>query len=136
MAFSDQPAIPVTMVERHIWRVIYRDGTEFHEYPSPSEHHSFNEVEKERVGHLIVEPNHWLNAGGPSFVVEIYDEYDCLPVMFRTVQLNVETGVSARWHVFGTQQTVQGVSVKTLTYVSNEGNPYAVAILHRPMDLR
>lgn len=135
MAFSDQPPIPATMVERHIWRVIYRDGSEFHEYPAPDEHHSFNDVEKDRVGHLIVAPNHWLNAEGPTFVVEIADEHECLPVMFRSVRLNVENGGSERWHVFGTQQTVHGVNIKTLTYVSNEGNPNAVAILHRPMDL-
>jgi hypothetical protein len=127
--------IPVTMVERHIWRVIYNDGSIFCEYPSPTEHHSFTEVDVDRVNHLIVEPNPWLNATGTGFVVQVPKEWFGLPVMFRTVRLNADTGETQRWHVFGTQQTIHGVNVKSLIYVSNDDPCAGVALVHNPLDL-
>jgi hypothetical protein len=117
MSLSAHPENP-QMIERHIWRVIYHDGSEFAEYPSPTKHHSFDDVDKEQVDVLILEPNQWLESTGPAFAVQILE--NMRPIMHRTVMLNAETNVSARWHVFGWQSTVNGKNVKTLTYVSND----------------
>lgn len=121
MALSAHPDNP-QMIEQHIWRVVYDDGSEFCEYPSPTEHHSFLEVDLDRVRYLIVEPNHWLDAAGSAF--QVYIGEDMTPIMHRTVALVLQTGASARWHVFGWQKKANGVSVKSLTYVSND-DPFA-----------
>jgi hypothetical protein len=130
MSLSAHPKNP-QMIERHIWRVIYKDGSEFSEYPLHNEHHSFDEVDKEQVHVLIVEPNHWLDATGPAFAVQLSD--DMRPIMFRTVMVNADTNVAVRWHVFGWQSTIEGKNVKTLSYVSNDDPEAPVIQVNAPL---
>ncbi len=125
------------MVENHVWRVIYTDGTQVPEYESPEVHHSFDEVEIDRVGVLILEPNEFLQAAGPAFVCEMAGPHAMRPIMFRTVRilLDHETGqqTNERWHVFGYQETVDGTNVKTLMYLSNDDPTLPVLLAREPL---
>jgi hypothetical protein len=112
------------MVEQHVWRVVYDDQTELREYPTPSEHHSFDEVDIDRVEALIVEPNEWLGSFGQAFVLPMNGLHKMRPILFRTVQIEIDhnTGgqTQRRWHVFGYQETVKGTNRQTLMYLSND----------------
>lgn len=119
-AHQDHP----TCVEGFIWTVIYDDGSRFEEYPNPGEHHSFTEVEIDRVVSLIVAPNHWLGRTGGTYVV-VCDSADLRPIMFRRNQVDMVTGEHARWHVFGTQAV--GTSTKTLMFMADDGSQMVVA---------
>lgn len=127
------------MVERFIWSVIYDDpdgGEIYEEYPSPTEHRSFTTVDVERVVRLILRPNHWLGAEGPTLVAPCYrDAEGARPIMFRTVAMNVDTGETARWHVFGWQKTVNGSNVKALLYLSDADGDDLVILTDSPLEV-
>lgn len=111
-----------TMTERFIWSVTYRDGTTFEEYPDPDTHHGFGEVQVGDVVQLHLKPNHWLGImGGQTFTVVCNPDEGTRPVMFRTVRLDVQSGESVRWHVFGVQRTLRGKNVKSLLYLLDSG---------------
>lgn len=115
------------MVERYIWSVTYRDGTEVQEYPDPDTHRSFRDLRDEDVAMLVVGPNHHLGVEGPSYRV-LCDE-GMIPVMYRSVAVNATTGESARWHVLGTKRG----AVTSLIYLPNDGGD--VVLTDRPLQI-
>ena len=130
---SESYMIPPTMTELTEWAVVYDDGSTLLEYPQPSEHHSFNEVDLDRVVSLEVAPNHWLGATGPTFVVPIHP--GDRPVFFRQNALIInqveESQTHIRYTVFGYQRAAldaDGKNVQHLTYLP-ETNPDAPIVL-------
>jgi len=115
-------------VEKYIWHVVYQDGTELCEYPDPKTHKSFTSVDVPNVVKLTLYPNPWLEQTGPEYIIACDPERGLRPIMYRQNAIVVETGQHARWHVFGTQQTVKGKNVKSLLYLSDT-DPSAPVIL-------
>lgn len=116
-------------MELYQWSVTYEDGSELHEYDERG-HHSFTEVEIDRVVVLTVTP---LIERHAVHVVYCSPESGIRPIMFRTVAINETTGETARWHVFGTQQTVKGVNIKCLHYLDERTGD--VTISDRPLEV-
>lgn len=119
----------MSQIELYQWSVMYEDGSSLCEYDERG-HHSFHEVEVGRVVLLRVIPV--LNTRS-EFAVHCNPEEGIRPIMFRTVAIDAITGETARWHVFGTQQTVNGVNVKCLHYLDERTG--MVTIADRPLEV-
>jgi hypothetical protein len=121
MTSSGHPDNP-QCVERYVWHVTYVDGTTLCEYPVPTLHRSFTEVDAANVVRLTMMPNPWLDVTGPEYVVVCDPERGLEPVMVRKNAVNTENGASARWHVFGTRQDGR----EQLLYLPDGPEPYVV----------
>lgn len=119
------------MTEPYIWRVIQRDGTVVCEYPDPSRHVSFREVDPGAVATLIVEPNARLGIVGAPHAIGLASD-TARAIFFRRYSHNLATGERTGVTVFGWQDTVGGRNVKTLCWLHPDGS--VLVTDHDPQD--
>lgn len=137
MSVSTLPAVPETMVERFVWSVSLDDGAIVHEWELVGNvfvHHSFTEIDVDRVTMLVMGPNLWIGAEGPIFSMECDRDAGIRPVMFRRVAINVESGAQQRYHVFGTERDVGGGTIRSLLHIDNTDGQIVVVISPTALD--
>ena len=97
-----------------IWRAIYRDGTEFHQYENGQEQ-TYEKIDKDRLKFFDL-----INNGTTVLRLHLFDGRKL--IYRRRTILSQQTGERRVLYLVGWQKNLNGENVQSIAYVNEDGS--------------